>query len=186
MDAKRFHALVLSMGYEPDSCWVWPRAKNKDGYTHVYFEGKQIGTHRASHMVFKGPIPPEFTIDHLCRNRACINPAHLEAVTLRENILRGECEAARNRRRETCIRGHQMIFSVKSGHRWCQECARMRRLRGFVPKHPDGKRGAHKKLQCKNGHVYDGTETLSKGGRVCKECRRAIEARYRNKLKAST
>jgi hypothetical protein len=75
---------------------------------------------------------------------------------------------------------------VKMGGRWCQTCARIRRLAKFTPKYPDGKSGAHRQPMCKNGHVYDGTEKISKGTRICGRCRKASYAKYRQRRKALT
>lgn len=184
MDTNKFRALVASMGFEDGKCWEW-LGHRSEGYTRVYFENRQIGAHIASYVTFKGSIPNGLQIDHLCRNRACINPNHLEAVTQRVNILRGECNAARNFRKEACIRGHKMIFSVKSGRRWCQTCAREKRLSNPKTAPRFKKPGHQPKPICKNGHVYDGTEAIYKGARICRECRRVIERRYYAKMKTT-
>lgn len=70
-------------------CWNWLRAKRR-GYGVVGLVGKTYYTHRLSYMIFRGPIPPDKQLDHLCRNPACLNPAHLEVVTHAENGRRGK------------------------------------------------------------------------------------------------
>lgn len=95
--------------FEPD-CWLWLRGKHSSGYGQIYIRSirRSIGAHRWSYMIWKGPIPQELQLDHLCRNRSCINPKHLEAVTLKENVLRGMNFTAQLARKTHCIRGHPL------------------------------------------------------------------------------
>jgi hypothetical protein len=82
--------------------------------------------HRVSYEAFKGPIPDGLTIDHLCRNRACVNPEHLEPVTMRVNCLRGESPAAVHARKTHCPKGHEYsaenTYRHKGNHRMCKLC----------------------------------------------------------------
>ncbi len=71
-------------------CWVWDRGKTLGGYGRVMLEGKKLLVHRAAYEAIIGPIPAGYDIDHLCRNRGCYNPEHLEAVTRKENLRRGK------------------------------------------------------------------------------------------------
>lgn len=81
--------LEQNMGYE-SACWIWQRAKSRTGYGQA-FDGRMM---RPAHRVYyereRGGVPKGFVLDHLCRVRACVNPAHLEPVTHRENVWRGK------------------------------------------------------------------------------------------------
>jgi hypothetical protein len=85
--------------------------------------------HRASYEAFIGPIPDGMTIDHLCRNRKCVNPSHLEAVPMRVNVLRGVGVTAKNAVKTHCVNGHefndQNTYSDSKG-RSCRACKRER------------------------------------------------------------
>jgi hypothetical protein len=79
--------------------------------------------------LFIGPIPQGLTIDHLCRNRACVNPTHLETVDHRTNVLRGEGPPAREARATSCQRGHPKVAANRKidadGKARCRVCIRL-------------------------------------------------------------
>jgi hypothetical protein len=90
-----------------------------------YGKSRNTSAHRVIYELLVGPIPAGLTIDHLCRNRACVNPAHMEPVTLRENILRSPSSAtAVNARRTQCPRGHEYDRISARGYRSCSTCVR--------------------------------------------------------------
>ncbi len=74
---------------EESGCWLWLACTGKDGYGYVRYNGRRRAAHIVSYLIFMGPIPEGLELDHLCRVRNCINPAHLEAVTRKINVLRG-------------------------------------------------------------------------------------------------
>ena len=96
---------------EVNGCWEWQKSKQSEGYgvLRLVVDGKSklCYAHRTSYEQFVGPIPEGFVIDHLCRNRCCINPAHLEVVTFAENCLRGTGSPAKKARRNHCDKGHE-------------------------------------------------------------------------------
>jgi len=110
-------------------CWLWLAGKSPGGYGKFSVCRMTVAAHRFSYLIAHGEIS-SLTIDHLCRNRACVNPVHLEQVPIRENILRGEGLAAINARKDSCDREHP--FNEKNlrvspnGHggtyRACRKC----------------------------------------------------------------
>jgi len=112
-------------------CIDWPARNNGTYGTLVkYVGGKQKirCAHRIIYELRVGKIPDGYEIDHLCRNPLCINSNHLEAVTHRENVLRGIGPTAENARKTHCIHGHPFsgdnLGIREDGNRRCRECAR--------------------------------------------------------------
>lgn len=116
----------------PDSngCWIWSGCISGDGYGVVWVAPKNRKAHRVAYEEFVGPIPDGLALDHLCRVRRCVNPAHLEPVTNRTNSLRGETIAAKHASVTHCPQGHEYTpentYSSKRGERDCRICRRVR------------------------------------------------------------
>ena len=109
-----------------NSCWEWQGTITKKGYGQFNLKTKKkASAHRLSYEIFKGDIPIGLTIDHLCRNRRCVNPDHLECVTMTINVLRGTGPTAINKRKTHCIRGHELLgynLIKDVGGRHCRTC----------------------------------------------------------------
>jgi len=112
-----------------DDCWIWIGVRS-GGYGRYTFRGKLTGAHRFYYELVNGPIAEGLQIDHLCRNRACVNPDHLEPVTIGENVLRGIGRSAQNARKTECLRGHPLngsnLYIDPRGQRCCIICQRAR------------------------------------------------------------
>jgi hypothetical protein len=125
-----------------DGCWIWTGYLHPSGYGQWWLpkpDGHRAYAHRFAYEQIVGPIPDGLTLDHLCRNRACVNPVHLEPVTNRENILRGSGRSAVNVRKTECPKGHPYTAentyrNPTTGKRRCISCsyeaARRRRALG--------------------------------------------------------
>ncbi len=116
--AARFWAKVN----KTDGCWLWTAFIHPSGYGMFWDGNAMVSTHRFAYGLLIGPISKGLTLDHLCRVRACVNPAHLEPVTLKENILRGNSFAAENARKIACPEGHSYDIQEPSRRR-CRVCS---------------------------------------------------------------
>lgn len=127
----RFWAKVNPLS---NGCWLWTGCRNAEGYARFYLRPncQIIGAHRFSYEIHKGKIPKGLTIDHLCRNRGCVNPAHMELVSQKENTLRGNGVTALNARKTHCKHGHLFsadnIYSLPYG-RHCKQCTKQNAIK---------------------------------------------------------
>lgn len=119
----RFWSYVDRSG-GPDACWPWMGARYANGYGQFRVGTRRVSAHRFAYEDGRGPIPDGLEPDHLCGNRACCNPAHLEAVTHAENMRRGSVA-----QRTHCERGHaytpENTARAGSGARVCRTCNRL-------------------------------------------------------------
>lgn len=116
-----------------NGCWRWTSALNPNGYGRFRTRQGAFQAHRFAFELGNGPIPDGLELDHLCRNRACVNPARLEAVTHRENTLRGATIAAANAAKTHCPQGHPYdggnTYVNPRGSRICRTCVQASRDR---------------------------------------------------------
>ena len=167
-----------------DSCWIWLGGKTTNGYGTVRYKGKTNYIHRLVYTLVKGPIPIGLQIDHLCRVRLCCNPDHLEAVTQRENLLRGNTITAKNVAKTECPKGHlynETNTIHRDGNRICRECKRLRDA-DYHKRNPKvsktGKVHPGLRTHCPQGHEYTKENTYvkmlpnDKRGRACRTCQR--------------
>ncbi len=110
-----------------EDCWLWRGWIEHHGYGRFRADGKRYYAHRWAYEAMVGPIPDGLTLDHLCRNRACVKPDHLQPVSNKTNILRGDSPSAVNARKTHCPQGHEYTPQNTYGwHGWrlCRECHR--------------------------------------------------------------
>jgi hypothetical protein len=133
----------------PDKCWEWNGTKDRLGYGHFYCTDKRrmVLAHRYAYEQRIGSIPLGMDLDHLCRNRGCVNPLHLEPVTHQENMRRGAPATKTH-----CNRGHEFtpentVYNdhPKGRHRVCLSCRRenaregWRKRNGYYEKRAESK-----------------------------------------------
>lgn len=124
-----FRERLLGRYYVAESgCWEWSGPLTMHGYGYLSRQKKKVMAHRATYEMWCGPIPEGLELDHLCKNRACGRPDHLEPVTHRENVRRGDALSGKRSRQTHCHRGHPLsgenLRINKNGSRSCRTCHR--------------------------------------------------------------
>lgn len=137
---------VLRDAREVGGCWLPALKPDRKGYIRAKVQGRSVPVHRLAYSTLVGAIPEGLTLDHLCRNPSCCNPAHLEPVTVAENIRRGtqgKAQAAKTH----CIRGH--AFTPENTYRppgknerACRECQRINGRKNDAVRRAKGRRRA--------------------------------------------
>jgi hypothetical protein len=127
---KIFKRIVTKIEF--GDCWIWTGSKDEQGYGMLWYEGRSERIHRLMYAYFVEPVPRGVRnrkfgqIDHMCRNTSCCNPNHLELVTQKTNILRGNGVTAENARKIKCINGHYLENTKNGKRRWCRTCDKRR------------------------------------------------------------
>lgn len=173
----------------PDGCHQWQASWSTTGYGKFFVAGRLVQAHRYAYERARGLVPDGLVLDHLCRNRLCVNPEHLEAVPQRVNLARGRSPGALAHQRGTCGKGHP--FTLRHGKNFCAICAaereQRRNVRRKAERHARGLRGLA--THCRKGHRFteqttawitraDGSRT-----RYCRICKNATWRRMYERRK---
>jgi hypothetical protein len=165
-----FRSIDPSNEFSPTSCWTVTLGRLMNtGYARIRYQGDYKLVHRVVYELLKDKIPEGMCLDHLCQNKACCNPAHLEVVSRGENTRRGQL----GRRVLACKYGHpynEANTCVSKGHRICRQCYRDR-YRAAIGRSPNNNKD---KTHCPKGHAYteENTRINKDGSRSCRCCGR--------------
>lgn len=172
--------------HRPDlgPCWVFTGGRNK-GYGYIGVGKRNVQAYRVNYERYVGPIPPGAVMDHLCRNRACVHPLHVEPTTYRENAVRSPIHPAMVKgARIACPAGHpwdEENTRYWNGVRLCRACQReQKRDRTGAEARP-----ASTSTHCAQGHPWEGNlRILPSGRRQCTTCNRLAGQQFRERARA--
>lgn len=173
-DLIRFHSKIV---FSPDGCWIWGAAKDKGGYGVFGANDRQWRAHRYAYFAHIGSPPDGLVLHHDCRNKACVNPAHLIPVTNWQNVMADDTPARRNALASKCVNGHPLDrMDRATGKRYCTKCKRERKRKWDA---------AHRTGYCKKGHdMSKNFGTDIRGQRYCMKCKEYACAVMRSKRAA--
>lgn len=203
MDDRTLARFMSKVEIRPDGCWYWTGKLNDAGYGYFWLDGKSRLAHRVAHEHFIGPINDDDQVDHLCHtrdescvgrcdHRACVNPADLEAVVCRVNVMRSRGEAAINAAKDCCDSGHQFdeantYWYPDGRERGCRTCRRDH-WRKWRDKHlGTGRVPMAERNYCPANHEYTLENTYiapKTGSRGCKICRRIADRESKRAMRA--
>lgn len=177
---ERFWAYVNKDGPIPINrpelgpCWLWTGGHVPAGYGAFSVGNKSEMAHRVAYQICVAPIPDELETDHLCRNRGCVRPSHLEPVTPKVNQHRGEGFAGVNFRKTECVRGHPLsgdnLYISPDGERQCRTCRRDQRRAWEKAKREAG----YKRVRV-NGAKGPWVDNAKTAGWQCPKCRSLLD-----------
>lgn len=174
---------------EQSGCWTWQASKMKTGYGKFSTNNGWLLAHRVSFSIFNNVEFDNLLIDHMCRNRSCVNPDHLRAVTFKQNTTENSTSvAAVNKIKTHCLRGHkydEQNTVIRKNGRECRACSNSnarrlgkekRKAAALIPKEV--------RTHCKNGHELLIVGMKLVGGFLsCRQCYKNRAQRYREKKK---
>ena len=136
---KQRHTRLWAKVRQEGDCWIWHGHVSSNGYGSLRVGARWVGVHRYVYILTRGPLPDGLVIDHLCRQPRCVNPAHLEPVPHRINVLRGESFSAVYARRMHCKHGHVYTsentrIDPTTGGRRCRVCENRRAAEHYARK----------------------------------------------------
>lgn len=184
--SERFHG---KYAIDPETgCWNWTGYVAEHGYgtigeTVAPGRSRSLYAHRISYEIHKGPIPEGLVVDHMCNNRRCVNPDHLQAITHRENVLRSPHPLFARRRVGLCIRGHDMTDPTNvyirpdNGRKMCKACTRIRQ------RERDRAAGIPEKSPPRCG-TYSGSVAHARRKEPCCEACRSAATEYHRQRRA--
>ncbi len=137
MNAKQMARFERKMCPEAiTGCWLWIGLKTVDNYPIFswrftgHTKNASVPTHRVSYMHWNGDVPEGMTVHHKCENTLCVNPEHLEVLSVRDNILRSPTHlASREAAQTVCKYGHKFDRVTSAGKRYCKTCEKIRTAR---------------------------------------------------------
>lgn len=142
LSVKDFIRFSDKISYLANGCWDWVGCKDADGYGLFKAKSKMHRAHRLSLVLTGKSLDSKLVVDHICRNRSCVNPNHLRQVTSRQNVLENSDSIQANNSKKThCNNGHPLDGITLNGkfQRWCRVC-KATGLKNFLAKNPTYKR----------------------------------------------